>query len=218
MCHGERFDANYPHLKGHFCQLIDNQVKSTQTLIDDFSLVNKFPQIAVGVDMLDTGIDVPECVNLVFFKRVRSKTKFWQMIGRGIRLCPNLFGPAQDKEFFYIFDFCDNLAFFDSNPEGYEATVSESVKTQIFRLRLALTDLLNRHHQGAEPLIQLRNEVLDTLHGLVTSMNIDSFLVRPHRRQVEKFSRREAWQELTPSDFSDISNHLVHLPTPDEDE
>ena len=214
----ERFDANYPHLKGHFCQLIDNQVKYAQKLIDDFSLVREFPQIAVSVDMLDTGIDVPECVNLVFFKRVRSKTKFWQMIGRGTRLCENLFGPGQDKEFFYIFDFCDNLAFFDSEPGGYEAPVSESVKTRIFRLRLALSESLNHYHNGVEPLIQLRDDVLDTLHGLVARMSTDSFVVRPHRRQVEKFSQREAWQKLSPGDFSEISDHLVRLPTPDDDD
>ncbi len=114
----ERFDANYPHLKGKFCRLIDNQVKYAQSLIDEFYVGDKDPQIAVSVDMLDTGIDVPECVNLVFFKRVRSKTKFWQMIGRGTRLCPDLFGPGQDKECFYVFDCCENLEFFGRESGG----------------------------------------------------------------------------------------------------
>ena len=93
----ERFDANYPHLKGQFARLIDYSVPYAQSLIDDFSEPDKPPHIAVSVDMLDTGIDVPEVVNLVFFKIVRSKTKFWQMIGRGTRLRPDLFGPGRGQ-------------------------------------------------------------------------------------------------------------------------
>ena len=72
----EQFDKNYPHYAGKFCQKIDFSVKYAQSLIDEFSIREKFPQIVVSVDMLDTGIDVPEVVNLVFFKLVRSKTKF----------------------------------------------------------------------------------------------------------------------------------------------
>ncbi len=212
----ERFDINYPHLAGKFCRTIHNKVSFAQSLIDDFSLANKLPQIAVSVDMLDTGIDVPECVNLVFFKRVRSKTKFWQMIGRGTRLCPDLFGPGQDKEFFNVFDFCENLEFFGNNPEGVEATVQEGVKTKIFRRRLALIDLLARTSKPDESLIQLRTEIADVLHRDVVQTNPDSFVVRPHRRYVEKFSQRDAWHELGPGDFVDASNHLADLPTPDD--
>jgi type I restriction enzyme R subunit len=97
----ERFNKAYPALAGHFARIITHQTGSyAQTLIDDFSIKVRVPHIAISVDMLDTGIDVPEVVNLVFFKPVRSKTKFWQMIGRGTRLCPDLFGPGQDKEYF----------------------------------------------------------------------------------------------------------------------
>jgi type I restriction enzyme, R subunit len=98
-----RFDANYPHLAGHFARVIDFQTTYAQSLIDDFSDPAKVPHIAISVDMLDTGIDIPEIVNLVFFKPVRSKTKFWQMIGRGTRLRPDLFGPGRHKEYFCIF-------------------------------------------------------------------------------------------------------------------
>ena len=76
------------------------------SLIDEFSTKDKMPQIAVSVDMLDTGIDIPEILNLVFFKKVKSYAKFWQMIGRGTRLCPDLLGVGIDKERFLIFDFC----------------------------------------------------------------------------------------------------------------
>ena len=93
----ERFDINYPNLKGHFARVIDFKTEYAQSLIDDFSNRRKMPHIAISVDMLDTGIDIPEIVNLVFFKLVRSKTKFWQMIGRGTRLRPDLFGPGEDK-------------------------------------------------------------------------------------------------------------------------
>src|SRR5690606_38890368 len=122
----ERFDANYPHLKGHFARVIDYQTEYAQSLIDDFSVPERAPHIAISVDMLDTGIDVPEVVNLVFFKIVRSKTKFWQMIGRGTRLCPDLFGPGRDKEYFYIFDFCQNLEFFNQNAETTQGANGES--------------------------------------------------------------------------------------------
>jgi type I restriction enzyme, R subunit len=111
----ERFNANYPYYNGEFARIITHKVNYAQSLIDDFSNPDKAPHIAISVDMLDTGIDVPAVVNLVFFKLVRSKTKFWQMVGRGTRLCPNLFGPDQHKEFFYLFDYCQNLEFFQQN-------------------------------------------------------------------------------------------------------
>ena len=133
-----------PHSTGNFGRVIDNYVKYAQSLIDDFSIKEKAPHIAISVDMLDTGIDVPEVVNLVFFKLVRSKTKFWQMLGRGTRLCPDLFGPGEDKEVFYIFDFCQNLEFFGERPEGYDAPLQDSVKTKIFKRRLEVADHLAR--------------------------------------------------------------------------
>ena len=212
----KRFDKMFPHLAGKFCRLIDNTVKFAQSLIDDFSLANKQPQIAVSVDMLDTGIDVPECVNLVFIKRVRSKTKFWQMIGRGTRLCPDLFGPGQHKDEFYLFDFCDNLPFFGENPEGTEARVAESLKTRIFRSRVTLIELLQRHPQLDDALILLRSDVADLLHSDIAQMNVDSFVVRPHRRHVERFAQRKSWNTLGAGDVVDIHQHLATLPCPDD--
>ncbi len=105
----ERFNLNYPHFKGEFARVITFKTTYAQTLIDNFSNKDKEPHIAISVDMLDTGIDVPEIVNLVLFKLVRSKTKFWQMLGRGTRLCPDLFGLGENKQFFYLFDYCQNL-------------------------------------------------------------------------------------------------------------
>jgi len=121
----ERFDINYPSLAGKFARTITFKTEYAQSLIDDFSQKNKAPHIAISVDMLDTGIDIPEVVNLVFFKLVRSKTKFWQMVGRGTRLCPDLFAPGKHKEFFYIFDYCQNLEFFSQNPEMTDGALHE---------------------------------------------------------------------------------------------
>ncbi|MCG4585754.1 DEAD/DEAH box helicase family protein, partial [Anaerosalibacter bizertensis] len=109
----ERFDALYPEYKGHFAQAIYHNINYVDNVIDNFKDKDSYPQIAVSVDMLDTGIDVPELVNLVFFKKVRSKAKFWQMIGRGTRLCEDLFGPGLHKEKFFIFDYYRNFEFFD---------------------------------------------------------------------------------------------------------
>ncbi|MFC4990644.1 helicase-related protein [Rubritalea tangerina] len=113
----ERFNHHYPDLKGHFARIIDNYSKYPQSLIDDFSIAEKDPHIAISVDMLETGIDVPEVCNLVFFKPVYSKIKFWQMIGRGTRLCPNLYGNGHDKQDFRVFDFCGNFDFFRESPK-----------------------------------------------------------------------------------------------------
>lgn len=215
----ERFDKHYPHLAGKCCRVIDTRVTYAQSLIDDFSVTNKDPFIAVSVDMLDTGIDVPEVVNLVFFKRVRSKTKFWQMIGRGTRLCPNVFGPGLDKQFFYVFDYCENLEFFRANPTGVsEPPLQASVKQQVFTRRLQLATALQRQGDKNATYAQLGQELLDQMHAAVTCMPTENFLVRPHRRYVETFSHRERWHTLSPTDQADIAAHLTGLPYPDTDD
>src|SRR6185437_4651098 len=129
-----------------FARVITFQTEYAQSLIDAFSKKTKPPHIAISVDMLDTGIDVPEVVNLVFFKPVRSKTKFWQMIGRGTRLCPELFGPGQDKEYFLIFDYCQNIEFFGANPELKEANAAKSLSERLFASRLDLISALDDKH------------------------------------------------------------------------
>jgi type I restriction enzyme R subunit len=227
----ERFDANYPQFKGEFARVIDNQITYAQSLIEDFEKRAKAPHIAISVDMLDTGIDIPEVVNLVFFKIVRSKTKFWQMVGRGTRLSPDLFGPGQDKEFFYLFDYCDNLAFFGANAEGVESQAADSLSTRLFKYRLELLEELDRrfHEHGfeaaagnvaeaAEPYAgfldeyHLRFDVADRLRGEVEAMNVDNFVVRPQRRLVEKWRTVNAWKSLTSADLEDLARELASLP------
>src|SRR5688572_20912935 len=147
----ERFNTNYPHYRGEFARVITFKTEYAQSLIDSFSNKEKAPHLALSVDMLDTGIDVPEVVNLVFFKLVRSKTKFWQMVGRGTRLCPDLFGPGRHKQFFYIFDYCENLEFFRANPEAADGSAAESLGKRLFKTRLELVGTLDRKAAGAEP-------------------------------------------------------------------
>lgn len=187
----ERFDANYPHLAGHFARRIDYSIPYAQSLIDDFADPEKAPHIAVSVDMLDTGIDVPEVVNLVFFKPVRSKTKFWQMVGRGTRTCRDLFGLGQDKEEFLIFDYCQNLEFFGANPDRAEPAIAAPIGERLFRARLELlTDLAETDHT------ELAGTITDRLFDEVSVMKPDNFVVRPHRKAVERFQERANWQNI----------------------
>ena len=184
-----RFDKAYPHYKGHFGRVIDFKVTYAQSLIDDFSKKDKAPHIAISVDMLDTGIDVPEVVNLVFFKPVRSRTKFWQMVGRGTRLCPDLFGPGQPKQCFYIFDLCQNLEFFSQDIKTPEGKAAPSLGKRLFRARtelvLALDKALgSRVGEGGAPEWALRDGTADLLRDQVAGMSPDNFLVRPHRKLV----------------------------------
>jgi type I restriction enzyme R subunit len=213
----ERFDTNYPHYKGHFARVVTYKTVYAQSLIDDFSNKEKAPHIAISVDMLDTGIDVPEVLNLVFFKIIRSKTKFWQMIGRGTRLCPDLFGPGDHKQFFYVFDYCQNLEFFSQNPDQVDGSGSESLSTRLFKARLQLIGAL-ASGEGNDK--ELGPETAAHLHNQVQGMNIDNFVVRPQRKSVEKFAKAEAWQALGADDFTELADNVAKLPTEvvDDDE
>ncbi len=233
----ERFNINYPHYKGEFARVVTYETKYAQSIIDDFSKKNGSPHIAISVDMLDTGIDVPEVVNLVFFKLVRSKTKFWQMIGRGTRLCPALFAPDQDKEFFYLFDYCQNLEFFSQETQMTEGSLVEPLGTRLFRTRLELVGELDKKigNDGGLPKAaessstfyepstdaEVRREVATLLHTEVAAMNLDNFVVRPKRRLVEKYSKPEAWLKLKPGNYTELSQEVAGLPAeldPEEEE
>lgn len=214
----KQFDKNYPHYAGKFCQKIDFSVNYAQSLIDEFSINEKMPQIAVSVDMLDTGIDVPEVVNLVFFKLVRSKTKFWQMVGRGTRLCPDLFEPGVDKKEFVIFDYCQNLEFFDANPDGYDSKVQEPIKQKIFKRRLELATALQNGESEDQAVVDLTEQLKDKMHDSVNSMNLDNFIVRKHRKDVETYTTRDNWKKLSEDDVEVLSNNVSGLPWPDDDD
>ncbi len=208
----ERFDHHYPEHAGHFARIIDNHAKYPQSLIDDFSQKDKAPHIAISVDMLDTGIDIPEVVNLVFFKPVYSKIKFWQMIGRGTRLCPDLFGPGEDKQNFRVFDFCFNFDFFSEHPDGIEASGSAPLGSRIFRARVMLLG----HLQAApelDPDAALGPYLADGLHGEMVAMNPDNFIVRRHLETVQRFQQRERWNHLSESDRETLQREVATLPS-----
>jgi type I restriction enzyme, R subunit len=212
----ERFDANYPKFKGEFARSIHHGVSYGQTPIDNFATPGKPPHIAVSVDMLDTGIDVPDIVNLVFFKQVRSKTKFWQMIGRGTRLRPDLFGPGQDKKHFYILDYCQNLEFFNEDPATTDGRLVESLSKRLFTTRLELIAELDRQaspETAREPTGELRVDTASLLHGVVSSMNVDNFVVRAKRELVERYSEPEAWRVLEKDDLHDLATEVAGLPS-----
>lgn len=220
----ERFDKNYPHLKGQFARVIDFKTEYAQSLIDDFSDLNKPPHIAISVDMLDTGIDIPEVVNLVFFKIVRSKTKFWQMIGRGTRLCPDLFGPGVHKEHFLVFDFCQNFEFFNQNPNVTDGALGPSLSEKLFITRVELIgEIEDGTETGAfgeeiEGLLKLRGGLADRLHEEVVGMSVDNFVVRPKRRHVEKFQDKNSWDRLSAEDRAELAHNVAGLPSAYQDD
>ena len=208
----ERFNHHYPHYAGHFARIIDNYAKYPQSLLDDFSQKDKAPHIAISVDMLDTGIDVPEVANLVFFKPVYSKIKFWQMIGRGTRLCPDLFGPDEDKEDFRVFDFCFNFDFFRENPDGINAGDSAPLGTRLFRARVQLLGHVQANPE-MDPDAELLTSLTDGLHSEVAMMNRDNFIIRMHLEAVERFQDRSVWDGLSENDRETLQREIAGLPS-----
>lgn len=206
----ERFNKAYPQYKGAFAQVIDSHNDYAQSLLDDFCTPDKQPTIAVSVDMLDTGVDVPECVNLVFFKPVRSRVKFNQMIGRGTRLCADLYGPGQDKDCFLVFDLCSNFEFFSQELKTDDPKPADTLTTRLVKARLGLVRSLPATDD--EGLTALRTDVLDHLHQHVSTMTTDNFLVRKHRSAVETFAERGRWEALSDDDADTISDTLAPLP------
>ena len=212
----EIFNKEYPHLPG-FAKVIDNKINYAQSLIDDFSDPRKLPQIAISVDMLDTGIDVPECLNLVFFKKVMSKAKFWQMIGRGTRLCPGLQDGA-DKDKFYIFDFCGNFEFFRMHKEGRPNANQLPLQGSIFSLKAQIAYKLQDIAYQTPDLIAFRKELVDDMVRKVQELNKENFAVRQHLKFVELYSNPDNYLTLTYENTLQIQEELAPLILPYTDE
>lgn len=211
----EVFGKEYPHLPG-FAKVIDNKTTNVQSAIDEFSDPKKLPQIAISVDMLDTGIDVPEVLNLVFFKKVMSKAKFWQMIGRGTRLCPGLI-DGEDKDKFYIFDFCGNFEFFRMN-KGKPTANQMALQSAIFHLKAQLVYKLQDIAFQTEELIAFRKRLVEDMVRKVRELNRENFAVRQHLKYVELYSDVKSYDALTYEDTLIIKDELAPLIQPDEDE
>jgi len=215
----DRFKTLYPQYGAGYCVLIDNYVTYAHDLIEKLEVRDKDPQIAVSVDMLDTGIDVPDIVNLVFFKIVRSKIKFLQMIGRGTRLSEGIFGEDQDKEEFLIFDYCENFDYFDKNPNGAEATPTQSLTEKIFNIKADLVfelqalkfqedDFTREYH------LQTKNE----LRQQIAELNTHRIDVRKNLQYVDKYKLESVWQYVSLLDVLEIKNHLTPLLTPTQED
>jgi len=212
----EVFNTEYPHLNG-YAMVIDNRLNYAQKAIDDFSDPNKLPQIAISVDMLDTGIDVPEILNLVFFKKVMSKAKFWQMIGRGTRLCPGLL-DGEDKQLFYIFDFCGNFDFFRLNSKGRPVGSVMAVQGAIFSLKSQIAFKLQDIAYQTPELIEFRKALVDDMVEKVRELNKENFAVHQHLRYVELYANPDNYQTLTYDDTLHMAEELAPLILPYEDE
>ena len=212
----EVFHKEYPHLPDDFAKVIDNYMTYAQSAIDEFSDPKKLPQIAISVDMLDTGIDVPEVVNLVFFKKVMSKAKFWQMIGRGTRLCPELL-DGEDKQKFYIFDFCGNFEFFRMNKGKATANVL-ALQCAIFNLQFEITYKLQDLTCQTDRLIAYRKALVKHMSEKVQELPRDNFVVRQHLKYVDLYANEDNYKGLTYEDTLLVREEVAPLILPDGDE
>ena len=209
------FGEEYPHLPG-YAKVIDNYMTYAQSAIDEFSEADKLPRIAISVDMLDTGIDVPEILNLVFFKPVMSKAKFWQMIGRGTRLCPGLL-DGEDKTGFNIFDFCGNFAFFRLS-KGKPTPNGLPLQGAIFGLKAQIAWKLQDLDYQTEELITFRRRLVEEMAAKVRELNRDNFAVKQHMRFVEQYNDERTYDILTEEKLNQLRAELTPLILPDEDE
>ena len=211
----EVFGKEYPHLNG-YAKVIDNYINYVQSAIDEFSDPKKMPQIAISVDMLDTGIDVPEVLNLVFFKKVMSKAKFWQMIGRGTRLCPALM-DGEDKQKFYIFDFCGNFEFFRMN-KGKPTANMIALQGALFSLQFEISYKLQDLQYQTERLITYRKALVRHMASKVRELNRENFAVRQHLKYVDRYAVEENYQTLTYEDTLMVRQELAPYIAPENDD
>ena len=208
----ERFNELYPQYGSDFCVLIDYSVNYAQDLINSLEVRDKRPQIAVSVAMLDTGIDVPDVLNLVFFKPIYSYIKFWQMIGRGTRLSKDIFDVGEDKQVFYIFDWCGNFEFFNQNPKGKEPLAQISLTERLFGLRVDLAVALQHQKYQSEPFAkQLHDEIKEMLYQQVARLNDNHISVRQHWSEVDKYRKKEAWTYISNIDAVELKDVIAPL-------
>ncbi|WP_068793505.1 DEAD/DEAH box helicase family protein [Brevibacillus laterosporus] len=207
----ERFNKLYPQYRGTFAKRIISEDNYAQSIIDDFKVPDKEPHIAVSVDMLDTGIDVPEIVNLVFFKRVRSKAKFWQMIGRGTRLRKNLFGDGQDKKHFIIFDYLGNFEFFRANKEGLTGNETQSLSETIFSKRVRLIHHLQHATFLDDSYQDIRTGLIQTVHHQINALNTELTAVKMQLQYLEKYKHQESFFYLSDTDKHNLITYLAPL-------
>lgn len=213
----ERFNKLYPQYCGVFAQRVICDDTYAQTIIDAFKVPDKMPIIAVSVDMMDTGIDVPQCVNLVFFKKVRSKAKFWQMIGRGTRLCKGLTctdqidGEYTDKKRFLIFDYCGNFEYFRAHKEGYETKEAKSLTENIFGKQVKLAVMLQESTYAEDEYQEWRSELVGTCYAQVLELNTELIAVKLRMQSVEKFKRPGSFDFINEGDKGELLQQIAPI-------
>lgn len=228
----ERFNHLYPHLRGTFAQRVVCDDSYAQTVIDDFKQpappspysyeAEKEPVIVVSVDMMDTGIDVPHVANLVFFKFVRSKTKFWQMIGRGTRLCKGMEcvdskdGAYTDKRRFFIFDYCGNFEFFRQHKDGFEGRDSASLSEMIFVKRVRIIMGLQSAEYADEKAQAWREELVKICHGQVQALNDELVSVRLQRQYVNRYRDPNAFASIGETEKGELTKYIAPIVVMDD--
>ncbi|MBO6262091.1 MAG: DEAD/DEAH box helicase family protein [Bacilli bacterium] len=214
-----------------YAVVIDNKIRYNDVLQREFKEKQDI-RIVISVDMMDTGVDIPEVVNLVFFKKVLSKIKFWQMIGRGTRLCKGLYPKSpskayferftsdgtrqiyEDKQGFLIFDVCGVFSFFQQNPDGkVDNSESEmSMSQKIFFQKVKLFKALQAHYGSlSEGDKEMYSSLLLELAGTVKTLNKNTIGVQSNLQYVEKYSNVHNWENFGQDKFVEVKKHIVRL-------
>jgi len=214
----QRFDVLYPYYKGEFCRTIHNKVKYVRSIFDNFSDKNKLPQIAVSVDMLDTGVDIPEIVNLVFFKKVRSLSKFIQMIGRGTRLCENLFGAGQDKDNFLIFDYCGNFEFFRQDTKRTQGRLVKSLTENLFNIRVDIAKTLQHLDYQIDEYINHRQVNISGVVKEIQAVDENLFNAHMKLKYIHKYNNVDSFKTIQELTLTELEEHIAPLVLPYDDD
>ena len=209
----EIFRREYPELK-NFAKIIDSETKNAQSLIDSFSMPNRMPRIAISSDTLETGVDVPELLNIAFFKRIASRAKFRQMIGRGSRLCEDLI-DGSDKNKFYVFDFCGNFEFFRIDKNTSSADSLPLYETVLLKKLALIQKLQDENAADGKPSAARENLIKEAVEA-VKKLNTENFAVRQHLASVELYSLPETYEKLTAESISRFQSELIPLMPSDE--
>ena len=207
----KRFNVLYPVYSGNFAKAVYTGINYVESTMDDFEVKDKLPQVAISVDMLDTGIDIPEILNLVFFKKIRSKTKFWQMIGRGTRLCEDLYGVDIHKDGFRIFDYCGNFEFFRTNKNGKEAKMIKSLTENLFNIRVGIVKELQNLDYQSDDYIAHREKLIDAVLKEVQTIDESKFNARMKLQFIHRFNQMSAYECLTDTDLRELEENIAPL-------
>lgn len=208
----ERFNVLYPeHI--NFASIIDVKTNYSKQTIKKFKNKDELPRIAISVDMMDTGIDVPEVLNLVFFKKVKSYSKFWQMIGRGTRKCAGLI-DGNDKSTFYVFDLCGNFEFFEISPKGVDCDAQQTLQTRLFNVKLDLIYVLGRIPTGE--FSEFRRKLVEDVVGKIRELNREHFAVKLHLEYVDRYADAHRFADFTEQDLKDLKKEVSPLILPYE--